>query len=351
MNAMAILPRGVGDALREAAHRALPVELRGNEKGGWASPHEVVGEFQGARVLYYAPAGAARSPPVVYVYSLINRSYIMDFQQGRSLVAHLAAQGHPGYLIDWGTPTAAHRHKTWADYLHGVIGRTISLAAEREGTDRATLYGYCMGGTLALAYAALRPERVRAFVAMATPVDFHDDGLLSTWTRPGLFNVDALVDGFGNVPTWLMESGFRMLQPLGNVTKWRDLWEGREKEGFVEMWRTLERWSADNVAFPGEVYRQYIRDCYQRNAFVTGEMVVGGERVDLGRIESPVLVLTANKDHIAPKKATHALLGRTGSKDVTHLEYATGHIGLSTSGKGPKEIWPAVDQWLRAHAG
>ena len=337
----------VFEAVSEAAKRTLPVELRGQEPAGGHTRFDVVGERGPVKVLYYAPRGErVLKTPVVLAYSLINRYYILDFLPGRSLIEFLTGQGHPCYVIDWGTPGIAERHKTYADYAVGYVGFAVKTAMAREGVDQVHLYGYCMGGTMALAYAALKPENVKSFVAMAVPVDFHDGGLLSTWTTEKFFNVDALVDAWGNVPTWLMESGFRFLAPLGNMTKWRDLWENRDKDGFVETWRAMERWSSDNVPFPGEVYRQYIRDCYQRNAFCKNEMVLDGQVVDLRKVTCPTLMVLAKNDHIVPRPSAMALKDLVGATDVTVQELPTGHIGISTSSKAAKTFWPPVSQWL-----
>ncbi|MCB9535576.1 MAG: alpha/beta fold hydrolase [Myxococcales bacterium] len=340
----------VAKAVGDAVGRMVPFEVRGVDAKGGDLPFVEVAARGPMRVLYYAPRGERRlKTPIVFAYSLINRYYILDFMPGRSLLETLTERGHPCYVIDWGAATAADRHKTWQDYALGYVGLAVRTACEREGVDQVHLYGYCMGGTMALAYAALRPERVKTFVAMAVPVDFHDDGILSRWTRPEFFNVDAVVDAFGNVPTWLMESGFRFLAPIGNVTKWRDVWKNRDDDDFLQTWRRLEKWSSDNVPFPGEVYRQYIRDTYQTNAFVRGEMHVGGERVDLGAIEVPVLMVLAERDHIVPEPSAMALRDVVGSDEVEVLRYRTGHIGLSTSSRAPTTFWPPISDWLAAH--
>jgi polyhydroxyalkanoate synthase len=341
-----------GEAVQEAARRMVPIELRGHEAPGGHTPYDVVATRGPVRLLYYAPRGEKRyKTPVLIAYSLINRYYILDFMPGRSLIEYLTGQGHPCYVIDWGVPTSADRYKTWGDYTLGYLGMAVRTIKARESVEKVHLYGYCMGGTLAMAYAALRPEGIATFTAMAVPVDFHEGGMLAHWTQPKFFNVDALVDAHGNVPTWLMESGFRFMSPLSSVTKWRDLWENREADGFVDTWRQMERWSADNVPFPGEVYRQYIRDCYQKNVFCRSEMVVDGERVDLANITCPVLVVLAEKDNIVPERMATAITEVVGSEEVVVRKFPTGHIGLSSSSKAPKAFWPAISEWLAAHDG
>ena len=337
-------------AVKDAVGRLVPAEVRGVDAETGHLPHQVVASRGPMQVLYFAPReGVARHPtPIVFAYSLINRWYILDFMPGRSLIEHLTGAGHPCYVIDWGVPGPAERHKTWGDYALRLIDFAMRTACEREGVEQAHLYGYCMGGTLALCYAALRPARVKSFTAMAVPVDFHDEGLLSLWTRPAFFNANHLVDAFGNVPTWLMESGFRFLNPVANSSKWRSLWENRDEPGFAETWRRMEKWSSDNVPFPGEVYRQYIRDTYQTNAFLKGEMVVDGEVVNHRGYTGPLLIVLATKDHIVPRPSALALREVTGSTDVTVLEFPAGHIGLSTSSKGPSTYWPRIDAWLAA---
>lgn len=346
---------GVLGAVRDAVGRLVPADVRGVDVKCGDLPNVEVAARGPMKVLYYAPtapadggAKTAAKTPVVFAYSLINRYYILDFMPGRSVLEHLTNAGHPCYVIDWGEPTRADAHKTWSDYAIGYIDLAVRTACEREGVDQVHLYGYCMGGTLALTYAALRPERLKGFVAMATPVDFHDEGILSRWTQPKYFDADKVVDAYGNVPTWLMESGFRFMSPLVNATKWKDLWDGRERDGFVETWRRMEKWSSDNVPFPGGVYRQYIRDCYQLNVLCQSEMYVDGERVDLSAIEVPVLIVLAERDHIVPRSSASALADKV-SGPVTTLAFKTGHIGLSTSSKGATTFWPEISKWLWAH--
>lgn len=314
------------------------------------TPYKVVYTSGGMRLLHYAPTRRRYRTPILFVYSLINRWYILDFLPGRSLIEFMTSQGFDVFAIDWGTPDASTQRIAWDELLGGFVKSAVRWALRLSGAEDLTMYGYCMGGTMALAYAALYPEGIRNFVAQATPVDFHEGGIFRTWTKPERFNVDALVDAYGNVPIELMETGFSMMAPIQRMTKWLEVFRRIDDPDFVMTFLAMEHWASDNVPFPGEVYRQYIKDCYQQNNFCEGRMVVGGERVDLGRIQCPVLTIIAENDTIAPPKSSEALRTRVGSTDQETLRFPVGHIGLSTSSKGPKQIWPKIAGWIAARS-
>ncbi len=316
-----------------------------------STPHRVVYTRGSMRLLHFAPRERRHATPILFVYSLINRYYILDFLPGRSLIEFMRDQGFDVYAIDWGTPGDLEEQLTWDEALGGLIRSAVHWTLKVSGAKQLTLYGYCMGGTMALAYAALYPKELRNFVAQATPVDFHEGGIFTTWTRPDYFNVDSMIDAHGNVPIDLMESGFSMMAPVQRLTKWLEVFRRIDDPEFVTTFLAMETWAADNVPFPGELYRQYIKDCYQENNFFHGRMVIGGRTVELGQITCSLLTLIADKDTIAPPPSSLALASKVGSTDKTTLHFDVGHIGLSTSSKGPKVIWPQIAAWLAERSG
>jgi len=58
---------------------------------------------------YRAIAPSAGLPPVLIVYALVNRPYMMDLQADRSLIRRMLELGIDVYLIDWGYPDGADR--------------------------------------------------------------------------------------------------------------------------------------------------------------------------------------------------------------------------------------------------
>jgi polyhydroxyalkanoate synthase len=311
------------------------------------TPHSVVYTRGTMRLLRYAAPRRRYRTPILFVYSLINRWYILDFLPGRSLIEYLTRQGYDVYAIDWGIAGVDEQNLSLNELLGGHIRSAVRWTQRVSGSEDVTLYGYCMGGTLALAYTSLYPEGVRNLVAQATPVDFSKGGIYSLWTQPKHFDVDALVDAYGNVPPYVLESGFFMAAPVQRLTKWLDVCRQIDDPGFVTTFLALERWGADAIPFPGQVYRQYMKDCYQQNLFCQNRMEVGGERVDLGRIACPVLNIIAEQDNIAPPAMSEPLLDLlVGAKDRETMRFPVGHIGLSASSKAPVKVWPHVSGWM-----
>ncbi len=314
------------------------------------TPYTVIYRKEHVRLLRYEPKVRRFRTPVLFAYSLINRYYILDFLPGRSLIAFLLDQGFPVYCIDWGTAGRQQQELGWGDYVDRLLHRCVRRTLQDAGADNLSLYGYCMGGTMALAYTALHPEGVRNFVAQAVPVDFAEGGVLRRWTDPRFFDADALVDAHGNVPVDIMDSAFRFMDPIGSAQKWRSFFQKLDDEKFTTLFLSMERWAGDNVPFPGELYRQYIRDCYQTNRFMKGEMRIDDRRVDLAQVRCPLLNVIAEKDTLVPPPASEVLNGLVGSDDTATLRFPCGHIGLASSSKAPKEFWPRIGAWLAEHS-
>jgi polyhydroxyalkanoate synthase len=108
----------------------------------------------------------------------------------------------------------------------------------------------------------------------------------------------------------------------------------------------MEKWVFDSPDQAGEAFRQFVKDFYQRNALIKGEVTIGGRPVDLRRVTMPVLNIYASEDHLVPPAASRALEEYIGTSDYSALEFPGGHIGIYVSGKSQKMIPPAICRWL-----
>src|SRR6201995_1327139 len=70
--------------------------------------------------------------PLLIVYALVNRPYMVDLQDDRSLVKHLLALGEDVYIIDWGYPDQAGRYRTVDDCIDAHIQGCVDLSAYKH---------------------------------------------------------------------------------------------------------------------------------------------------------------------------------------------------------------------------
>jgi polyhydroxyalkanoate synthase len=312
-----------------------------------STPCDVVHAENKWRLLRYRGAAGPSRTPVLLIPSLINRHYVLDLLPGKSFVEYLVSRGLDTYCIDWGTPGDEDRYLTFDDICDRYIGRAIKTACRMSGADQAHVLGYCMGGTLAAIHAGAFPDRFASFIALAAPIRFDDDGMLSRWVRSPQFDVDALVDGFGNVPWPVMQASFQLLRPTLGLWKAVKLidraWDDRFLDGFFAM----ETWGNDNVSFPGECYRRYIRELYREDRLLHGTFALSGRPVDLGAIECPVMAVTFAHDNIVPWQSAAALCDLVGSDDVEHVHLPGGHVGAVVSSAAAAQLWPKMaDFWI-----
>jgi polyhydroxyalkanoate synthase len=311
------------------------------------TPHEVVHTHDKLTVRYYAPpAGSARRAPFVVVPSMINKAAVLDLEADRSLVGAMARFGHPTYLIDWGVPAAEDAGEDVAYVLHDLLHRSIDRVCRHARAPKAHVLGYCMGGTLAAMLAALRPERFLSLAALAAPIRFHAGGRFYDFSAEGVLDVDATLDPSGLLPVEAMAPVFKMLDPVGNITKFLAVERAAHDPRALARVLARERWLEENVPLQGAFAREFIRYGYQQDRLLAGTWPVGGERVRLERITCPTLVLVCQGDRITPADAARPLAGAVGGPAKT-VELPTGHIGAVVGSFGPKTFYPLLDRWVR----
>ena len=183
---------------------------------------------------------------------------------------------------------------------------------------------------------------------MAAGIDFTTrEGLINLWTDERYFDADAFVDAYGNCPAEFLQSMFLMLKPVGNfIEKPLSLYERLDDDKFVDNYLTMETWLNDNIAVPGEVYREFVKYLYQQNLLVKNEMPLGRHVVNLKNITCPVLNLMATADDLVPCTQSEPFNDLVGSTDRKTMKAAAGHIGLAVGSRAQREIWPEACKWL-----
>ena len=305
------------EKMQDRLHKAKDILLGSLDTEIATTPCEILYEEDRVRLKHYKPlssTGPTLKTPLLVVYALINRETLLDLQPGRSVVQNLVKEGVDVYLVDWGYAGRKDRYLTIDDHVSGFMNNIVNFIRRRHRVPGINLMGVCMGGTFSIMYAALYPEKIKNLITTVTPSNFDTDkGLLHIWAKG--IDADLITEAYGNIPGDLMNIAFLLLNPARlMMDKYVVFLENVDNKSFVENFVRMEKWIFDSPDVPGETFRQFIKDCYQKNLLIQGKLKLGGRRVDLQKITMPLLNIYGRYDHPVPPKPVNCSPRRWGAK-------------------------------------
>jgi polyhydroxyalkanoate synthase len=345
-----ILDRVRRDVERNALRARNGIKLVSgvDRPGVGLSPKDVVWERGRCQLWHYRSEKVRYGPPLLIVFSLVSRSYILDLRPGSSFIEALVEAGFDVYMLDWGEPDERDAGNRLEDYVDDYIPAAVDRILELSGAEEVNLFGYCFGGNLTLLYAAHHPDApLRSLTVLATPVDFRHMGPLADIFTVGGMTVDALLGSDGNVPPSFVVQGFRTLTPTGEVTRYVNLWERLWNDEYVASYQAMTGWSDDHVPFPGAAARETAQMLVHDNGMMTDRLTVAGDVVHLSDITVPFLTVRGNRDHIVPPDATAPLIDLVGSEDKHELCLDAGHMGLVVGRTAARTTVPTIIDFIR----
>ncbi len=345
------------DGIRREAQRSLfrarngIKVLRGKRPEVGVTPHQVVWRRGKARLLHYESDKRTRRPPLVIVFSIVSRAYILDLRPGHSFIEQMLDEGLDVFLLDWGECDAVDSGNDFELYVDRYLPLALERALEVSAAEELDVLGYCFGGVLSLLATAGHPEiPIRNLVVMATPIDLSAiEGLIKALDR-GQINIEDVLDETGNIPPDAVTGSFTLLRPTADIFKYATLWERLWHDEFVEGYQAMAGWVSDQVPMPGAIAREMVEIMLRRNALAGGEFPLAGRTVRLADITCPVLNVVAENDHIVPPAASERLGALLGTDDFTELRIPAGHIGLAAGRDAAKITVPGIVEWLNARS-
>jgi polyhydroxyalkanoate synthase len=292
----------------------------------------------------------ATAPPILLVYSLFKRPFVLDLLPDRSVVRTFLRHGFSVYLTDWLPPRSEDAGRGLRDYIESDLAPAVERICSREHVERIALVGGCLGGFLTAVYAALHPQQVERLVTFALP--FH--------SRPPF--APAAAEYFtalcGNIPASWIRAGLnaRVADPrrlpayLAAELSEPELAQRPDSAEAAAVRHALETWFASDVPFAGRLFLDVMGEAYGRGRFAAGELMVGERRVALGEIGCPVLNVCAERDQLVPPEESTPFIRHVGSRDATTLMFPCGHLGLMLSRDAYEDLWPRVCRWLGGDA-
>ena len=315
-----------------------------------ATPGRVVMRNELIELIAYEPqTPKVHAVPMLCCPPWINKYYIMDLAPGRSFVEWAVQHGHQVFMISYRNPDASMSQYTMDDYLRKGILAAIDAVQEITGAPKIDLAALCLGGTLALiamAYLAAhgQGDRINSATLTNTLIDFSIPGDLGVFTDE---------DTISRLELKMQEKGYLDSSEMAKTFDWmraNDLiwsyvvsnwFKGKQPPAF-----DILSWNADSTRMPVAMHSQYLRACYLHNSIVTpNAFSIDDTPIDLGKIKTPLYVLGAEADHIAPWHATYRTTQLVGGETKYTLTNA-GHIAGIVNPPGGKK----TAYWTKATA-
>ncbi|MGB0935215.1 MAG: alpha/beta fold hydrolase [Alphaproteobacteria bacterium] len=292
---------------------------------------------EGNTRVYDCSRAGSEGRPVLIVPSLINRSYILDLDNQRSMVQYMADQGLRPYIIDWGELDDNTRGYGFDDYLN----RRLLAAIHSVGGAEVDLLGYCMGGLFTLA-AAKHLTTVRKLVFLATPWDFHADRpWVPQWVAYMHDHFEQLIQTCDELPVQALNMMVAMSNPTSVLKKFQDMSQSPEiSDSFV----AVEDWVSDGVPMASTMARECLFGWYQNNQPQTNSWHVNGDILKPEDIQHECLSIIPTNDQIVPPNSSRALANRLPNGKA--LEVDLGHVGAIVGGKAPDLVWQPLVSFL-----
>ena len=345
-----------------------------------ATPREIVWTKNKARLYRYRRAdgggGERRAVPVLLIYGFVLKPYILDLVPGNSLVEYLVEEGFDVYLLDFGISGPADARLSLEDLVLDYIPGAVEKVLETSGAAEISLLGQSQGGTLCAMYASLFPDGpLKNLVLLSTPTKFAplNPGPFGLWTfasrNSGAFFDPAIVPRFlGNLPTdfasqiinsaaSLQATAVSMAaRPFGRGLSvydpaLREIRKLAEWDVSMRSWLAVSKWVDDAAPFPGETFRKWVGDFYQRDKLAKGRVKLRGCRVDLSNIRCSVLNVSGKWDYVVPPSQTKATTTLAYGPDQESVSLNAGHVGMLVGPAAVGSLWPRVRDWLAPRSG
>ncbi|HET6716485.1 MAG TPA: class III poly(R)-hydroxyalkanoic acid synthase subunit PhaC [Nitrososphaeraceae archaeon] len=332
---------------------AKTVELlsRGNHISVGDTPNDIVSETRLYRLLHYhSLVKRVSSTPILVVYALVNRSYVLDLQPNKSWIRHLLMQGFDVYLLDWKSPARIDKYVSFDDYVNSYIDDCVEIVQNNNSSDKITLHGYCMGSSMSAMYTSLHQEKIQNLVTIAPVIDTSKDTTVIANISKQM-DIDKLVSYIGYLPPEKLYECYSILKPFKQgVNKYFNLIENIDNETFVQNFLRIEKWLYDTPPIAGETIKQWINDIYKKNLLVKNQFKLGTTIVDLKKINVPLLNIVAEEDHLVSPECSVPLNEVVSSEDKRLIRFHTGHVGLIASSYSQNNVLPKVGQWIKSRS-
>jgi poly(3-hydroxyalkanoate) synthetase len=274
---------------------------------------------------------------ILFIPSLINKSYILDLKKNNSLVEYLA-KDFKVLVLDWQEPILTEENFTIEDYIIKRIIPAIKFIAKNY-SGKITLAGYCLGGVLGVAAAICAKKYISSLILLATPWDFSHVNSLQDYSI-----MEKYLDNQPFVSAGLIHSMFYIQNFKRIYDKYIEFSGADQNSKKFETFIAVEKWASDGISLTKPLMKQLYNEFCQKNIAANNNWKISKSLIDPQKLDVPCLIIIPTNDNIVPPKSTDLLTKHI--KNNTLIKISSGHVGMIIGSKAKKKLWLPLKKWI-----
>lgn len=303
------------------------------------TPGKVIFKNEVFELIHYKPETETQfEKPLLIVPPFINKFYIMDLNEKKSMMKYLVENKMNTFLISWKNPSIESKNFGFEEYIDNGVLKAIEVACEETGSKEINLASYCVGGTLVamvLAYLEQKPipYKINSSTFFASLIDFAEPGDLGIFiTDEQIKAIEDQMNSVGYFDGKNMAAAFNFLRPGDLYWNYvvNNYLLGNQPTAFDMLY-----WNSDSTRLPAKLHSDYLRSMYLHNKIVKKEYKFKDLILDLSKIKTPMFHVATTEDHIAPWKSVFSGL-KNYSNQCKFILANSGHIAGIIQGKDAK---------------
>ena len=293
-------------------------------------------------VHYTANTEKVYQRPLLVVPPQINKYYSIDMSPGKSMIEFLLANGIQPYCISWRNPTAEHRDWDMTTYIE-ALDEACDVALEITGSDSVNIMGSCSGGITLSTYAGWlaaldQSDKINSVILAVCVLDTmaSTDNDMAALVTPETVQAAKMASSTrGVLDGQDMAKMFAWMRP--NDLIW-NYWVNNYLLGNAPPAFDVLFWNADTTRLPAGLHGDFL-DMIFTNPFLNpGSMVVGGQEIDMTKVNHDTYVIAGTTDHITPWKAVYET-ARLYGDNTTFILSNSGHLQSLLNPPGNPKAW------------
>ena len=290
-------------------------------------------------LIHYKPETDSQyERPLLVIPPFINKFYIMDLNEKKSMMKYLVENKVNTFLVSWKNPQIESKDFGFEEYVEKGVIKAIEIACEQTRSKEINLASYCVGGTLVsmvLAYLEQKPTpyKIQSATFFASLIDFTEPGDLGIFiTDEQIKAIEEQMNKTGYFDGKNMAAAFNFLRPGDLYWNYvvNNYLLGNQPSAFDMLY-----WNSDSTRLPAKLHSDYLRSMYLNNKVIKKEYKLKDTLLDLQKITTPMFHVATSEDHIAPWKSVFSGL-KNYNNECKFILANSGHIAGIIQGKGAK---------------